>query len=70
MQMMRDKLSDSPVLLLDDVMSELDHERQRQLTEYISSSQTILTCTGVEDSLKNLHAEKILHVEKGEVRCE
>jgi len=41
-----------PVLLLDDVLSELDESRQRFLFEHIGGLQTVLTCTGVEDVLK------------------
>lgn len=38
--------NDSPVLLLDDVLSELDKERQCQLFQYTSEIQTVITCTG------------------------
>lgn len=37
-----------PILLLDDVFSELDTERQKYLVDFISSIQTIITCTDVE----------------------
>ncbi len=37
-----------PILLLDDVFSELDTERQRYLVEFIRNIQTIITCTDVE----------------------
>ncbi len=43
-----------PVLLLDDVLSELDKNRQKYLLESIKNMQTIITCTGVEDVLNNL----------------
>ena len=49
------KLKDKvPVLLLDDVLSELDEKRQRYLLSYISHIQTIVTCTGVEDVIKKI----------------
>lgn len=38
--------NDSPILLLDDVLSELDKERQLQLFQYTSGIQTMITCTG------------------------
>lgn len=41
-----------PILLLDDVLSELDKNRQNFLMENIGQLQTILTCTGIEDSIK------------------
>ncbi|TCK86796.1 DNA replication and repair protein RecF [Natranaerovirga hydrolytica] len=47
---------DKPVLLLDDVLSELDNNRQKYLLEYIKSIQTIITCTGIEDFM-NSHLE-------------
>jgi len=67
MQMMREELGDEPVLLLDDVMSELDVNRQKQLASYIRKNQTILTCTGIEDSLRDLQAEGMFHVCGGSV---
>ena len=44
----------TPVLLLDDVLSELDERRQRFLFEHIGGLQTVLTCTGVEDVLRGM----------------
>lgn len=40
---------DAPVLLLDDVMSELDPYRRQQLVERIAGVQTIITCTDISD---------------------
>lgn len=40
-----------PVLLLDDVLSELDMNRQRRLMEKIKDCQTIITCTHITDDL-------------------
>lgn len=38
-----------PILLLDDVMSELDHERQSSLLNYIhGKTQTFITTTDLE----------------------
>jgi len=38
-----------PVLMLDDVMSELDPNRRRQLIARLEGIQTIVTCTDMED---------------------
>ncbi len=38
-----------PVLLLDDVLSELDFNRKKYILSSISDIQTIITCTGIED---------------------
>ena len=40
---------DNPVLLLDDVMSELDNNRKQYLLKSIHDIQTIITCTGYDD---------------------
>lgn len=39
----------SPVLLLDDVLSELDRNRQKELLSYTRGIQTFITCTGLEE---------------------
>ena len=39
-----------PVLLLDDIMSELDITRRKFLTEKIRGKQVIITCTDMEDA--------------------
>lgn len=46
-------IHNTPVLLLDDVLSELDSNRQNYLLNSISDIQTIITCTGVEEFVKN-----------------
>lgn len=38
---------DHPVLLLDDVLSELDSSRQNYLLQSIHNIQTVITCTGL-----------------------
>lgn len=44
---------DSPVLLLDDVLSELDSSRQNYLLNSIGNIQTIITCTGLDEFINN-----------------
>ena len=57
-----------PVLLLDDVLSELDKDRQRFLLESMEHIQIIMTCTGAEDILKKTPAgSKIMRVTDGRV---
>lgn len=65
-ELVRRKIKESPVLLLDDVLSELDRNRQTYLLESITDLQTIITCTGLEefvDNKKRYH--KIFHVVDG-----
>ena len=44
---------DIPILLLDDVLSELDSNRQNYLLSSIKDIQTIITCTGLEEFVNN-----------------
>ena len=49
MKILRDLSGEEPVLLLDDVMSELDRKRRASLLGEISSFQTLITCTDRDD---------------------
>ncbi len=61
---------DEPVLLLDDVLSELDSKRQNQLLNSISHIQTLITCTGLDDFVNDrFQMDKIFQVEHGTVIC-
>ena len=46
-------LGEKPILLLDDVLSELDRNRQNYLLENLKGIQTIITCTGLEEFIEN-----------------
>lgn len=52
-ELVRQSISDTPVLLLDDVLSELDSSRQNYLLNNISDTQTIITCTGLDEFVRN-----------------
>lgn len=57
-----------PVLLLDDVLSELDSNRQNYLLNTIGDIQTIITCTGLDDFVNNnFKINKIIKVVNGAV---
>ena len=62
------KTGDKPILFLDDVLSELDFERQKYLLKSMDEIQTFLTCTGV-DNLKNglLKIDKAYQVINGAI---
>jgi len=49
LRVMRDETGEWPVLMLDDVMSELDPGRRRHLLRRIGEVQTIVTCTDESD---------------------
>ena len=62
---------DTPVLLLDDVLSELDSNRQNYLLNSIGNIQTIITCTGLDEFINNrFEINKIFKVTNGSVICE
>ena len=46
-------VGDTPILLLDDVLSELDMKRQAFLLETLGDTQTIITCTGLDEFVNN-----------------
>ena len=52
-ELVRKSISDTPVLLLDDVLSELGSSRQNYLLNNISDTQTIITCTGLDEFVRN-----------------
>ncbi len=59
---------DTPILLLDDVLSELDSNRQNYLLNSIGNIQTIITCTGLEEFVNNrFKINKIYRVINGVV---
>lgn len=59
---------DTPVLLLDDVLSELDSNRQNYLLNSIGDIQTIITCTGLDEFINNrFEINKIFKVMDGTV---
>ena len=64
-------INDNPILLLDDVMSELDSKRRDALLSSISDIQTIITCTGYDDFIKErISIDKIYKVTSGELKEE
>ena len=61
---------DTPVLLLDDVLSELDSNRQNYLLNSIGDIQTIITCTGLEEFVNHrFEINKVYKVSEGTVTC-
>lgn len=55
-----------PVLLLDDIMSELDQNRRHYLWQKIENKQVLITCTEADEYVKNDNI-KILRVKNGAV---
>ena len=66
--MIKKIVKDMPVLLLDDVLSELDSSRQNYLLNSIHEVQTMITCTGLDDFIdRRFHISKIFKVVDGNV---
>ncbi len=64
-------IRDEPVLLLDDVLSELDGKRQEHLLSEISNIQTLITCTGLDEFVESrFRMDRVFRVEEGTVECE
>ena len=64
-------IGEKPVLLLDDVLSELDTDRQNALLGALKDMQTLITCTGLDDFIsRTFHADRIFYVEDGKVKTE
>ncbi len=63
-----------PILLLDDVFSELDLKRQQALIQYIKQPgiQTFLTTTHLEPIIESVLGEHslVLHISEGTLYCE
>jgi len=67
----KENSGNNPVLLLDDVLSELDKKRQYMLMDSINEIQTIITCTGIEDSIKKYMGDAVIfNVNKGRIKKE
>lgn len=67
-EMVKKVTKDTPVLLLDDVLSELDSNRQNFLLNSIGDIQTIITCTGLDEFVNNrFEVNKVFKVTNGSV---
>lgn len=67
-EIVKQSIQDTPILLLDDVMSELDENRRDYLLHSIHDIQTIITCTGYDDFIKErMKINRVYKVVKGHV---
>lgn len=70
-ELVKKTVGDSPILLLDDVLSELDRSRQNYLLDSIHDIQTIITCTGIEEFIDSrLTLDRIFRITKGHISLE
>lgn len=68
-ELIHEEIGEYPLLLLDDVLSELDQNRQTQLIETFQSKvQTFITTTGLDSvNVSKLHDSRIYYVRDGQV---
>lgn len=70
-ELVKQIIRDTPILLLDDVLSELDKNRQNYLLDSIHDIQTVITCTGLDEFVNHRFSiNKIFHVKSGIVTGE
>ena len=71
LEIIKDEIGEYPVLLLDDVLSELDLSRQKYILNSLKNVQSIITCTGIENIKGYLDDNiKIFKVSDGEIEYE
>ena len=68
LELMKQDIGENPVLLLDDVMSELDPARQKHLLGYLNGLQSIITTTHLLPELAAVKGARVFNVSNGEVK--
>lgn len=67
-ELVKRQTGETPILLLDDVLSELDSSRKNYLLDSIKDIQTLITCTGLEEFINShLQIDKMFHVKSGKI---
>ena len=68
LEIIKELTGEFPVLLLDDVLSELDFNRKKYILSTIGQIHTVITCTGIEDLYEYLDEKaKVFKVKNGEI---
>jgi DNA replication and repair protein RecF len=62
LEIIKNRIGEYPILLLDDVFSELDESRRKKLLKFTSKTQTIITCTEFNEA-----DAKIFNIKNGKV---
>jgi len=60
MEVIKEEIGEYPILLLDDVLSELDNERQERLLNLTTKYQTFITCTSIPNMNLKYNKKQIL----------
>lgn len=70
-ELLKEETGENPILLLDDVLSELDHKRQNHLIHCLKEVQVFITTTELSDEVRNaLPRGKNFYIENGTVSSE
>ncbi|MBE7076529.1 MAG: DNA replication/repair protein RecF [Clostridiales bacterium] len=64
MEIIKQEIGEYPVLLLDDVLSELDGTRQDRLLKMTTKYQTIISCVSIPNLTEKFN---VIHVENGQI---
>lgn len=64
LEIIKEKTGDYPILLLDDVFSELDSDRRQRLLKFTTRTQCFITCTDFD---KNDENYKIFEIKEGKI---
>lgn len=67
-QVFLNKCNESPILILDDVLSELDKKRQRKLISAVNNMQTIFTATHLDRQVFKTQQFNRIVIENGKVK--
>lgn len=67
LEWMKQESGEYPVLMMDDVTSELDHRRQEYLFRYLKPVQTFVTTTHLEDHIKEYARGSIFSIHQGRI---
>ena len=63
-ELLKNILGDEPIILLDDVMSELDESRQDYILNHVRRNQVFITCCDISNTLR-LQKGKVYRMENG-----
>ena len=69
LELVKREAGEWPVLMLDDVMSELDPSRRRQLIRRLGEVQTVITCTDLSD-LADVRSDRQIRVQDAQFRID
>ena len=64
LEIIKNQTGKMPLLLLDDVFSELDPKRRKRLLKFCEKTQTLITCT---DLSENDEFDKKIHIKNAQI---